>query len=263
MKTQALGHFGEEQHQTFMEQGYLRLGSLLGPAALTALQQRIDDIMLGKIPYPQMRFQLDGATGEYKNLPPDSEGHKGATLQYRRITGLEDDPLFLAYIQHPIVHQICLRYIGPDVSIFRAMFMNKPAQQGTVLPWHQDVGEGWGLDRNPIITIWTALDDATAANGCMQVVPGSHKLGVVNPQHFVSETDQQRYIADHSVIDLEVPAGEAVLLHNLLFHRSGINPTPGARRAFSTAYLEAATCDRTTGQTFPRVFGAEALAPAS
>lgn len=261
MSQLALTYFGEEQHQQFMEQGYLSLGHLLDATALAALQQRIDDIMLGKIPYPTMRFQLDGTTGEYKNLPPDSPGHKGATLNYRRITGLEEDPRFLAYIQHPLIQQITRRYIGEEVSIFRAMFMNKPAQQGTVLPWHQDVGEGWGLDRNPIITIWTALDDATAANGCMQVVPGSHKLGVVNPQHFVSEADQQRYIADQAVIDLEVPAGEAVLLHNLLFHRSGVNPTPGARRAFSTAYLEAATRDRTTGQTFPQVFGAGALVP--
>lgn len=248
-------HFTEEQHEQFMEQGYLRLGQLLDGEALAALQQRINDIMLGTIPYPQMRFQLDGTTGEYKNLPPDSPGHKGATLAYRRITGLEDDPLFLAYIQHPVVHAICQRYIGADVSIFRAMFMNKPAQQGTVLPWHQDVGEGWGLDRNPIITIWTALDEATVANGCMQVVPGSHKFGVINPQHFVSEADQARYAPAENVIDVEAAAGEAILLHNLLIHRSGTNPTTQSRRAFSTAYMDAATRDRATGQGFPMVFG--------
>lgn len=254
-----LTHFGEEQHQQFMEQGYLSLGHLLDPAALAALQQRIDDIMLGKIPYPTMRFQLDGTTGEYKNLPPDSPGHKGATLNYRRITGLEQDPLFLALIQHPVIRQLTQRYIGEDVSIFRAMFMNKPAHHGTVLPWHQDIGEGWGLDRNPIITIWTALDEATAANGCMQIVPGSHKLGVLNPQHFVTEADQARYTQEKDVVDLAVAAGEAILLHNFLLHRSGVNRTSIPRRAFSVAYMEAATRERTTGEVFPQVFGAGAL----
>jgi phytanoyl-CoA hydroxylase len=248
-------HFTDQQHTQFMEQGYLNLGCLLPPAALAALQQRIDDIMLGKFSYPTMSFQLDGTTGAYTNLPPDTPGHKGATLGYRRITGLEQDPLFLGYIQHPLIHQITQRYIGVDVSIFRAMFMNKPAQQGTVLPWHQDVGEGWGLDRNPIITVWTALDDATVANGCMQIVPGSHKLGVLNPQHFVSETDQAKYAQGKAVVDLEVATGEAVLLHNLLMHRSGVNRTAMPRRAFSTAYMEAATRDRATGKTFPCVFG--------
>ncbi|MCX6044681.1 MAG: phytanoyl-CoA dioxygenase family protein, partial [Chloroflexi bacterium] len=137
----------------------------------------------------------------------------------------------------------------------RAMFMNKPAQKGTVLPWHQDIGEGWGLDRNPIITVWTALDDATVANGCMQIVPGSHQLGVLNPQHFVTEADQAKYTQESAVIDLEVAAGEAVLLHNFLLHRSGVNHTASPRRAFSVAYMDAATQDRRTGATFPRVFG--------
>ena len=118
-----------------------------------------------------------------------------------------------------------------------------------------------GWNRNPIITVWTALDDATAANGCMQIVPGSHKLGVLNPQHFVSKTDQAKYAQGKAVVDLEVAAGEAVLLHNLLMHRSGVNRTAMPRRAFSTAYMEAATRDRATGKTFPCVFGQEALEP--
>lgn len=251
--------FTEQQHEQFMAQGYLNLGRLLDTTALATLQQRIDAIMLGKLPYPTMRFQLDGSTGEYKNLPPDSPGHKGATLNYRRITGLEEDPLFLTYMQHPLLRSLTQRYIGEEVSIFRAMFMNKPAHHGTVLPWHQDVGEGWGLDRNPIITIWTALDDATAANGCMQIVPGSHQLGVLNPQHFVTETDQALYTQDKDVVDLEVAAGEAILLHNFLLHRSGVNRTAIPRRALSVAYMDAATRDRQTGATFPKVFGAGAL----
>lgn len=248
------GLFSDQQHAQFMEQGYLRLGALLDPAALAALQRRIDEIMLGKIPYPTMSFQLDGTTGEYKNLPPDSPGHKGATLNYRRITGLEQDPLFLSYIQHPTIRALTQRYIGPNVAIFRAMFMNKPAEQGTVLPWHQDIGAGWGLDRNPIITVWTALDDATVANGCMQIVPGTHQLGVVNPNHFVTEAHQAQYIQDREIVDLEVAAGEAILLHNFLFHRSGVNRTVGPRRALSTAYMDAATRDVKSGERFPVVF---------
>ena len=137
--------------------------------------------------------------------------------------------------------------------------MNKPAEHGTVLPWHQDVGEGWGLDRNPIITIWTALDDATIANGCMQIVPGSHRLGVLNAGHYVSEVDQARYTQESDVRDLEVAAGEAILLHNFLLHRSGVNRTTMPRRALSVAYMDAATKAVATGATFPVLFGPRAL----
>ncbi|MEM7125362.1 MAG: phytanoyl-CoA dioxygenase family protein [Chloroflexota bacterium] len=252
-------HFSDEDHQYFMAQGYLRLGALLDEEALTALQERVDAIMLGQVPYPAMSFQLDGTSSEYHDLLPDTPAHKGATLAYRRITGLELDPLFLTYIQHPLFQAITRRYIGEDVSIFRAMFMNKPAEQGTVLPWHQDVGTGWGLDRNPTITIWTALDDATVANGCMQIVPGSHQLGILNPNHYVSEADQAQYTREQDMIDLEVAAGETILLHNFLLHRSGVNRTKMPRRALSVAYMDAETKAVDGDDTFPKIFGERAL----
>ena len=84
-------------------------------------------------------------------------GNQEATLNYRRIDDLEQDPLFLAYMQKPLIRQITRRYIGEDVAVFRSMFMNKPAERGTELVWHQDIGVGWKIDTNPIITVWTAF----------------------------------------------------------------------------------------------------------
>ena len=59
MQLETLSSFEDRHHAQFMEQGYLRLGKLLSADELTAIQQRIDDIMLGKIRYDNMRFQLD------------------------------------------------------------------------------------------------------------------------------------------------------------------------------------------------------------
>ena len=60
---------------------------------------------------------------------------------------------------------------------------------------------------------------------------------------------------------LEVEEGEVVLLNNLLLHRSGVNPTGKQRRAFSAAYMEATTKHVATGDTFPVIFGKNALKP--
>ncbi len=259
MSTKAAVKFGHQEHTQFMEEGYVRLGHLLSNKELAALQQRIDDIMLGVIPYENMRFQLDSTTGVYREAPPESVGHKGATLQYRKIMDLEQDPLFLSYMQHPLLRDIARRYIGEEVSIYRAMFMNKPANQGTILPWHQDVGIGWGLDRNPIVTVWTALDNATVENGCMQIVPGIHKHGVLNERHFATDTEIEKHRIEENAINLEVEEGEVVLLNNLLLHRSGVNQTGKPRRAFSAAYMDAATQSVATGRTFPVIFGKNAL----
>lgn len=65
------------------------------------------------------------------------------------------------------------------------------------------------------------------------------------------------------MIDLEAEAGEAILLHNFLLHRSGINSTASARRAFSVTYMDAKTRTLDTGQTFQVVFSAGALDPAT
>jgi len=139
------------------------------------------------------------------------------------------------------------------------MFMNKPANQGTILPWHQDVGKGWGIDTTPVTTVWTALDEATVESGCMQIAPGSHKLGILNEGHYASEEDQARHCTPDKVVDLEVAAGEAVLINNLLLHRSGVNTTDNPRKAFSVAYMDAATRDIKTGDLFPIIFGKDAL----
>lgn len=252
--------FGDSDYECFMAQGYLRLGKVASAEQLSGLQQRIDDIMLGRVCYENMRLQLfDEQTGQLRR----TMGSEVSTLSYRRIDDLEQDPLFLAYMQHPVFAGIAHRFAGAQVSVFRSMFMNKPARWTQELAWHQDVGSGWGIDSDPISTVWTALDEATTENGCMQIVPGSHLHGVINERHFLAEDEQLTYARPGDVIDLPAEAGEAILLHNLLLHRSGTNPTAAARRAFSVTYMNAATRTRDTGQSFPVLFGAGALDPAT
>ena len=134
------------------------------------------------------------------------------------------------------------------------MFMNKPAKQGTKLPWHQDA---WtNLDRQPLITLWTALDPATKANGCVEVIPGSHKGGLVNPEHssgFLTEEQAAELCTPDKTVFLELKPGEVALLHNWLIHSSDINQTEISRRAFSVCYMDGNTI-ASNGEKFTRLF---------
>jgi len=247
-----------EQWKFYDEQGYLKLGRLLDEQELATLQQRIDDIMLGKadLDYSRVMMQLDSESGKYQDVGEHSRGHKGATLGYRKILDLEFDPLFLAYMTRPIFREICEKILGPDtpVACYRAMFMNKPARKGTFLPWHQD---RWAnLDRDPLITLWTALDPATRNNGCVQIIPQSHRLGVINRAHpygFLNPSQTAEHCPPEKVVHLELAAGESALLHNWLLHGSDINQTDIPRRAFSVCYMHAAT-KSSDGESFTRVF---------
>jgi polysaccharide pyruvyl transferase WcaK-like protein/ectoine hydroxylase-related dioxygenase (phytanoyl-CoA dioxygenase family) len=247
----------ESQWQQFDRDGYLLLGRIVDDQGLTALRQRIDDLMLGRVQYPTVQSQLDTG-GRYEDLPDPAQGIGVATLAYRKLQGLEADPLVLEVIRHAFFREACARVYGrhASVSIFRAMLMNKPAGQGTHLPWHQDAGDVWKLDRDPILTSWIALDPATRDNGCVQVIPGSHRLGLLSKNgSTISDAHAAEYCPEDAIVHLEIEAGEAILLHNWMLHRSGINRTNGPRRALSACYMDGRTLNTLTGQRFPIVFG--------
>lgn len=249
--------------KSYEDLGYLRLGKVLSDGDLQALRQRIDDIMLGKadLDYNRVLMQLDSETGVYEDAGQQSRGHKGSTLGYRKIQDLEFDPLFLEFMQRPIFREISERVYGASTPIaaFRAMFMNKPARKGTFLPFHQD---RWtALDRDPLVTTWTALDPATKANGCVQIVPKSHKFGLINKAHaagFLTKEQAAEYCSPDKVEFLELEAGEVALLHNWLLHGSDVNRTDIPRRAFSVCYMDART-KASNSETFTTVFGPGAL----
>jgi phytanoyl-CoA hydroxylase len=153
--------------------------------------------------------------------------------------------------------RIARALLGDELALYRAMLMNKAASGGTELPWHQDGGLFWGVTPAPILSIWTALDDASGASGAVWLVPGSHLAGLARPMggnipaELVARTD-----ADRHAVCVEARAGEALLLHNHVWHRSGRNGTAAPRRALSFCYLPgAARCQRKkhAPRQFPRV----------
>jgi polysaccharide pyruvyl transferase WcaK-like protein len=247
----------EQQWSDYARDGYLHLGRVLEPQELDALRRRADDLALGNVKNQDVQMQLDTG-GVYEELPGAVPRFDRGTILYRKIQGLETDDLFSRLVKLPLFREINAHEYGAHaaISIFRAMIMNKPAGQGTVLPWHQDGGDVWALDRDPLVTIWVALDPATRANGCVEMIPGSHRLGLLSTfGSTVQEEDVERHCPPERVLPLEVEAGHAVLLHNWLIHRSGVNPTPTPRRAFTTCYMDGRTLSTLTGNRFPIVFG--------
>jgi len=252
----------DRQWREYEQDGVLRLGKLLEGEALEAMQQRFDQIMTGKasVDYSRLMMQLDSASGAYDEAGEQSLGFKGATLNYRKIEHLEFDPFFLRYMQQPIFREICERTYGAGapVSAFRAMFMNKPAGRGTFLPFHQDRWKA--LDRDPQVTLYTAVDAATRENGCVQFIRGSHHE-LINPEHgsgFLTEAQAEAWCPPEKREWLELEAGEVALLHNWVVHGSDVNRSEQARRAFSVCYMSAETRDA-QGRTFPMIFGEGAL----
>jgi len=239
-----------EQWQEFRERGYVNLGRVIPDELLERMERRIDAIMMGEVNHGnRLMMQLDpgGAYGDAVQSV-QSAGFKGATRAYRKIGeagfGLECDEVFREAMLLPVFKEACTEMYGGhvDIGIYRSMVFNKPAQAGTDLPWHQDGGEWWGLDRDALIFVWTALDDATKAKGCVKVVPGTHKLGLLSKRgHTLSQESIEAHQVEERATSVEVARGESVLMHNFLIHSSGTNATDAPRRAFSVNYADGRT----------------------
>lgn len=241
----------------FAAYGYAPLGQVLSASGIEVLSNKCIDLMLGHVRYPDMFFQHDAANGRYADLSY-GKGWIGPSLAYRKVEGLERDEKLCAWIENPLFARIAGIVLGDAVSLYRAVLWNKAAHAGTELPWHQDDGRFWGIDRPPCLQIWTALDDADEGNGCVEIVPGSHLNGLASAEGGTVQAQQlERAKASEKAVKLQVKAGEAVLIHNHVWHRSGRNSSDRPRRAIGISYLDAATrCMRRkrAPRTFRRVF---------
>jgi len=242
----------------YRRDGFAHVPNVFDEPILRTLRARAEDIMHGRLPQEQgLFFQLDTTSGNYEDLE-FGNGWQGPSDNYRKIEKLERDPMFRAIIEHPFFESIVRSVIDGGVSMYRAILMTKAARGGTVLPWHQDAGKFWGLDRDPPIQIWTALDDAPVEAGCLEVLPGSHARGLVTPLGgLVPEARAREEDAERKRVQVPARAGDVVVLHNLAWHRSGTNRTDHPRRAFSVCYMSDATkCTRKkrAPRTFVKVF---------
>jgi phytanoyl-CoA hydroxylase len=242
---EALGHLAEH--------GWARLGRVAADDVLESLRARCDDLMLGRVRVDGLFFQPDSPSGDYADLA-FGRGWIGPSLGYRKIEKLELDDLFRALIAAPRFEQIARAAIPGDIAIYRAALFAKAAGGGTELPWHQDGGRFWGVDRDPTLQVWLALDDVPRDSGCVEVIPGIHREGLATPDGGnVPAALVAAAGADTRALALPAVAGEVILLHNHTWHRSRRNATGRARRAVTICYMSADTrCLRT--RRAPRAF---------
>ena len=89
----------------------------------------------------------------------------------QKVTG---SPEWMEFAILPDILNMVEQLIGPDIILWGTTVFGKPARTGKKTPWHQDANY-WPMKPAHTCTAWIALDDATLENGCLQVIPGSHR----------------------------------------------------------------------------------------
>ncbi|TVR48157.1 MAG: phytanoyl-CoA dioxygenase family protein [Puniceicoccaceae bacterium] len=189
-----------------------------------------------------------GEAGEVRGLEPGADGLSDEEVLRRYVCihfPHKLSPLMLETIGHPAIRDTLVRVIGPDVKCMQSMLFikasGKPGQH-----WHQDEFYIPTRDRS-LAGAWIALDDATVANGCLWVIPGSHRPGIIWPQEMhedrrfdCSGRSYGHPYAETDAIPVEVKAGSVVFFNGYLLHGSMPNRSRGGyRRSLVNHYMNA------------------------
>lgn len=168
----------------------------------------------------------------------------GAHVAGDRSSGVKGQPRLLELAQSPDLLDMVEQLIGPDVIMWGSQVFSKKAGDGLAIPWHQD-GQYWPIRPLASVTVWIAVDASTVENGCLRVVPGSHRHGLL--QHEVSGAadvalDQglaSGTFDETTAADVELEPGQVSLHHVNVVHGSNPNHSPKRRCAYAIRYMPA------------------------
>lgn len=153
------------------------------------------------------------------------------------------DLAFLNYARHPAILEMVGQVLGPDFALWNSSFFAKPANGGKRTPWHQD-GEYWPIRPLATCTVWIAVDDSTPENGCLRIIPGSHKDQRLRAHHTYEGNDvtlHQELNADEydeaKAVDMVLKAGQVSLHDVYLLHGSEANHSAKPRRGMTLRFM--------------------------
>ncbi len=130
------------------------------------------------------------------------------------------------------------------VCHFHSKLMQKEPKVGGAWEWHQDYGYWYKnefLFPGQMISIMVAITDANKANGCLQVIKGSHKMGRIEHGFSGEQVGASQHYVDLALktmelVFVELNAGDALFFHPNLLHRSEANLSDKARWSLISVY---------------------------
>lgn len=215
--------------------GYLIATNLLSSAEISELKEETVQIFRGS------RGMLEGLVAVDEHEPDTEVLKKYVAIHFPH----KISPVVHRYLSHPEVVRVLTGIVSPNVKCMQSMlFVKAPGKAGQ--SWHQDEYFIPTRDRS-LVGTWIAIDDATVDNGCLWIIPGSHRPGFIRPRvanHSdeyadvdgidVSEFDQE------AIVPVEVARGSVVFFNGYTLHSSQRNKTlDNFRTALVNHYMSA------------------------
>ena len=207
--------------------------------------------LLGNADFAELRRNLDRYVREVVPTLPDTDAFyqdRSRPETLKQLQRMGHDPFFLEYSRHPNWTALAQALVGELVNTDQPEWFNKPPGTNHVTPPHQD-NYYFCLAPSNVVTIWMALDEVDAENGCLRYVDGSHQRGFRT--HAKSKilgfsqgiTD---YTADDFTREVAVPLqpGDVVAHHGMTIHRADSNLSATRHRRSFAMVFKGVSCQR-------------------
>ncbi|MFI5356436.1 MAG: phytanoyl-CoA dioxygenase family protein [Opitutales bacterium] len=228
-----LEDIGPAEIATYHEQGYLVVRQAFTPAETQDALDGLVDLILGKQPdFTHIWFE-----GKARDLLPTLNAEQRQDAVRKIGDFIEFDARLKALSHHARMLAAVSRLMhGRKPVLFQDMALIKPPRLGREKPWHQDHAYFEYPLGTPVVGVWIALDEATVANGCMQILPGRHKEGPI--VHFQRRDWQicDNVILGTKSVAVPLAPGGALFFDGLLPHGTPHNSSPQRRRALQFHY---------------------------
>ena len=163
----------------------------------------------------------------------------------RGAEGVRGNELFLDLARNGEILDLVAQLAGPDLILWGCQAFCKPAGDGMEVPWHQD-GHYWPIRPLATCTVWVAIDDSVIGNGCLRVIPGSHREQILHSHLVEDRTDvvlnqrvEEGFFDESTAVDVELEAGQMSLHDVYLIHGSNPNRSPRRRAGLAIRYMPA------------------------
>lgn len=221
-----------QRREQFERDGYFVLTDYFSPEEVAAITCAIDRHALQH----EDRLRESGAQG----ISRPGEISFTAFLA-------ESDPEIAAFCLQLRMADLMRELIGPDVRLYWNQSVYKQPETPREFPWHQDNGYT-PVEPAQYYTCWLALTEATVENGCIWLLPGSHRQGPV--PHTDSPIGRVGYTGPDPGIPVPLRPGSMAVFSSLTLHRSGPNLSQGTRKAYIMQYIPAYTRNGVTGEPY-------------
>lgn len=231
-------HLTPAQHDVFVRDGYIIMRQLASAERIAAMRSVALDHLEHTI--GPLEYEADVA---YPGAPVSRAAEGGDTVR-RLLDAYDRDPWFAGWAEDDRLTSIVAQMLDSSAVWLTPnhhnCVMTKAPAYSSATAWHRDL-RYWSFTRPHLVNAWLALGDETPDNGCMRLLPGSHRTDIgadrLDEAQFLREDIAANTALIATAEYAELAPGDVLFFHAGLFHAAGANIGSERKMAVVTSYF--------------------------